>query len=772
MKYRDRSWLLILMAYSLCSECETQTRWMDVSSDGPGHCRAIVTTPDGSIYAGQAGYISTIGGILRSTDHGVSWEHRGLVDSGIEGIAASSSGGLYVAQSYPPRVYRSTNQGDEWEAIGPHLVYALWGIALNLSDDIFLASDQGVYRSTDDGSSWTRSDAGIVDTTTRDVYITGNGDVFVRSYSAGALYRSRDNGDSWVDVSPSAFGSRTTAFTEYQAGTILAATQGMEVATYRSTDYGTSWFVSDSSLLGEEVIDFTSDGLNTIYAVTFNGAFRFDGVLWSQIQYPSSGTSDLAMDSAGRLFGAGAYGIARSFDAGASWHLATRLIGAYVHDMTTSPDNTVHAAANNGVIFRSTDSGESWSTMPISPWIYSTESMAAAQNGDLYAGSVAVVRTTDSGVHWDSLLQTGTTYRRLALGESGLIVVGSSDELWISTDQGSTWGLSLTGSGEALLVLGNDTILAGSSSLSVIYRSSDRGATWSSIPAVGTDQTVTGIAALSSGKILAASNGGNIFSSTDAGMTWEPADSMELPGFTRLFSPDGALVLATVPGAGVYISTDEGIHWEPWASGLEDSTQVNCFSSDSLGYVYAGSSQGVFRTVSPLSSVVPMNVDASWNMVSVPIQTNGALMTSLFPSAISNAFAYDEGYHHRDTLESGTGYWIKFSSGQNLYLDGLPLAIDTIPVSIGWNMIGSIGYSVDVSSIASIPPGIVTSSFFEFAGTYQTTGSLLPGKGYWVKVAEGGVLIIDGSGNIPVTQRIRIEDHGEHSPRKHGDSVD
>jgi hypothetical protein len=197
---------------------------------------------------------------------------------------------------------------------------------------------------------------------------------------------------------------------------------------------------------------------------------------------------------------------------------------------------------------------------------------------------------------------------------------------------------------------------------------------------------------------------------------------------------------------------------------MQDSTQVWGFTTDSLGYVYAGSTDGVSRTVLPLPPIVPVSVNENWNMISVPIQTIGATPVSLFPSAVSKAFAFDHGYHERDTLEAGVGYWMKFSSAGNMYLDGMPLAIDTFSVTMGWNMVGSIGYPVDVSTIGSIPPGIVTSSFYQFAGLYQATGSLLPGKGYWVKVSEPGQLILNSSGVAPVKERIRIEDQSSPPP--------
>jgi hypothetical protein len=50
---------------------------------------------------------------------------------------------------------------------------------------------------------------------------------------------------------------------------------------------------------------------------------------------------------------------------------------------------------------------------------------------------------------------------------------------------------------------------------------------------------------------------------------------------------------------------------------------------------------------------------------------------------------------------------------------------------------------VDARSIRTIPPGILASEFFGYEGTYQIADSLRPLKGYWIRVAQNGRIVLD-----------------------------
>ena len=116
-----------------------------------------------------------------------------------------------------------------------------------------------------------------------------------------------------------------------------------------------------------------------------------------------------------------------------------------------------------------------------------------------------------------------------------------------------------------------------------------------------------------------------------------------------------------------------------------------------------------------------------------------------------------EAYESSPTIDNGRGYWLKFDGSQVVTVTGDLVTQDTVDVVAGWNMVGSIGVAIPAATIGSIPGGLVSSAFFEFSNGYNAAPNLVPGKGYWVKVAGAGQLVFSSTGNVPVTSRLRME---------------
>ncbi len=91
---------------------------------------------------------------------------------------------------------------------------------------------------------------------------------------------------------------------------------------------------------------------------------------------------------------------------------------------------------------------------------------------------------------------------------------------------------------------------------------------------------------------------------------------------------------------------------------------------------------------------------------------------------------------------------------------------DSIPVGDGWNLVGALSTPIITSMIHSAPPGMITSQFFSYKGSYVASDTIEPGKGYWVKVNGNGTLILSSAGNANVSaaSRIRIVASSELPP--------
>jgi len=150
----------------------------------------------------------------------------------------------------------------------------------------------------------------------------------------------------------------------------------------------------------------------------------------------------------------------------------------------------------------------------------------------------------------------------------------------------------------------------------------------------------------------------------------------------------------------------------------------------------------------------PYSVFSGWNMVSIPKVVTDYHKHALFPTAISNAFAYEGSYKTIDSLMIGNGYWVKFGSTQTISYPGLPINTDSINVTPNWNIIGSVSDAIPVGSIVQIPAGSISSQYFGYNGAYYIASTIEPGNAYWVKSRNVGKLVLGSSINALVSQQM------------------
>src|SRR5439155_26956280 len=155
-------------------------------------------------------------------------------------------------------VFHSTDNGTSWTAANAGLskgdVYALASVGTYLFAGTVVSSDGtggGVYRSTDDGASWSQVNSGITN-----VYVDALAVIGTTLYAGsqalsdldGGVFRSTDSGKSWTPVS-AGITSRSrpsiTALTTSET-TLFAGTHGDGV--FRSTDSGASWVPANQGL--------------------------------------------------------------------------------------------------------------------------------------------------------------------------------------------------------------------------------------------------------------------------------------------------------------------------------------------------------------------------------------------------------------------------------------------------------------------------------------------------------------------------------------------
>jgi len=159
-------------------------------------------------------------------------------------------------------------------------------------------------------------------------------------------------------------------------------------------------------------------------------------------------------------------------------------------------------------------------------------------------------------------------------------------------------------------------------------------------------------------------------------------------------------------------------------------------------------------------------INGGWNLVSVPVGLVDYSKQVVFPGTISPAYSYESSYQKKDTLTNGVGYWIKSSAANTSVFEGTEIDLETLRVNQGWNLIGSLSHSIPVDSITTNPPGLSTGNFFGYSGSYHTVDTIISGSGYWVKVSNGGELILNtvGLNSLLAVNRISITSTSEMPP--------
>ncbi len=193
-------------------------------------------------------------------------------------------------------------------------------------------------------------------------------------------------------------------------------------------------------------------------------------------------------------------------------------------------------------------------------------------------------------------------------------------------------------------------------------------------------------------------------------------------------------------------SEDDGSTWSD-EGGVVDTVLgvVEVQSLDSLSLWTASDASNPLSLFS-----ISVSLIGGWNMVSNPVTTPDDSVHDLFPgAAFPYAFAFSptQGYQQQRRVLNGTGYWLKSSSG-TVSIIGEARLSDSISISTGWNMIGTISVPVDTSAILQVPSGIRTSDFFEYNGAYITADTLFPGIAYWVKSNAPGVFVMPSPGPV------------------------
>jgi photosystem II stability/assembly factor-like uncharacterized protein len=420
--------------------------WTSVGSFGS--VAALLSPAAGRIVVG-----SSSGAISTSSDDGAHWSNASGAPRGQQITALSTPPGMtspVFAGTSAGHLYRSMDDGHTFSALGSGLPNEhITGLATSShyasTATVWAATTHSVYRSTNGGSTFVRSAAGLTtDPQAQEWGVpdfegvvaapTASSDVL---FAAGfdGLFRSDDLATSWSElqtqseqitgfaVSPNFAQDRTVVASTYVKGA------------YISHDAGGTWTPIDVGLGSKDPGNNKFAPLWREHDVVFSPDFVHDHT----------------------LFLATINDLRRSTDGGASWDMMnvepiesgdanhSRYVIAVSPNYAT--DHTVFLGSFTGHLLRSTSSGDSGSWTRIGTVPYRVRSImvspAFATDHTVFISTLnGVYRSTDAGASWQ---RSGGTFDQPILAMSPAfptdhtLFAGTWRGLFVTHDGGHSW---------------------------------------------------------------------------------------------------------------------------------------------------------------------------------------------------------------------------------------------------------------------------------------------------------------------------------------------
>ena len=539
--------------------------WGNPSPQG-NPIRAIELQDDFIGYA-----VGDLGTSLRTIDGGATWEDRtrlGEFTADLRDLIFDGEGALLAAGS-EPGIFRSTDEGTTWQPVAvepPASFYNLFRIDSATISSVGAGGQ--VYRSLDDGASWTQMPAlggqELVDQWWHDAQ---------RGYVIGPLRaRATTNGGmSWQSIPgvvENFFFPGDIQFLDANNGWIL-----VDFTTYRTTNGGASWFPKHGNpgvapIYQQEavLVDVSTRWICTAAEGAEIWKTTDDGLTWTQ-QYGNQTVSG-------------------------------------IHELTRAPSGRLDAVSDAGDLLWSDDGGSSW----LNATLALTQSRAllvveSNDRGTCFAGGYdgGWIQSTDFGRTWflPALGMPFTHFFAIASSGSTWYAGGTSSPSRVarSSDDGATWqAVTLPGGsvGAAVSFAAPSAVVAfaatyGGSTINYVFRTTDGGASWhlrnSGLP---TNQRFFCISFLDPlhGYVGGGETQPSLWHTTDGGASWI---SRSPSGFLGADEPHDMHWIDLDTGVavgvnGAYRTTDGGAHWSVTHTGpyqrLDFDTPLHGYSRD------------------------------------------------------------------------------------------------------------------------------------------------------------------------------------------------
>jgi photosystem II stability/assembly factor-like uncharacterized protein len=325
----------------------------------------------------------------------------------------------------------------------------------------------------------------------------------------------------------------------------------------------------------------------------------------------------------------------RSIDGGNTWTSGTINLGPNSSDMGSSSITAASAstawisvspgATNTGGIWKTIDGGTNWTKQPTAlfnsgvsypNFVHFWNETDGIAQGDPENGEFEIYTTTNGGTNWTRVPAANIPDPDVA-GEFGYfnLFTVSGNTIWFGTDLGR------------------------------IFRSSDKGLTWTAYDSVySTDFGLDRFTFSSALKgILMIHNTQKIYSTVDGGATWSPITTPNFYKTEIAYIPGTSTVVAGAEASpfGSSYSTDDGVTWTT-IDALYHGTAV--FLNTTFGFSAGMNTSSTVGGISKFTGIPPLknpSFDLKNQISAYPNPTNGTVHLNSENSLIKEASIID-----------------------------------------------------------------------------------------------------------------------------------
>ncbi len=301
-------------------------------------------------------------------------------------------------------------------------------------------------------------------------------------------------------------------------------------------------------------------------------------------------------------------GLYRSVDYGAHWtRIAFTAITIGV-GVKADDGNVIIAGSSGGTgIKRSTDGGVTWQAGPITTYFMKGLGVSPADPNRMYLAMsgtgipTSCYRSDDAGVTFS---ECGPATDGWGVwvdpANADRVILSTSAGIYLTTDGGVHWTLSLAGTSYANASVKDDVIYAGIVGVGV-FESADWGATWTDCSSGITANFWYASGATAAGVLVG--HYGGVYRTTGPGAPWVVSQTGLNNAFVRniAYYADRGELWAATDQSGLWRSTDKGLTWELKSTGLNEWASYRLSPRDHEHHqgdrMFLTTSSGVYRSV-------------------------------------------------------------------------------------------------------------------------------------------------------------------------------